>query len=399
MKALEINTVCGTGSTGRICTDLAELLIARGDTCYVTHGREPVPEKYRPIAVRIGTDTDMRLHGVETRLFDAHGFGSRAATRRFLEWVKDYDPDLIHLHNIHGYYLNIELLFDYLKSAEKPVVWTLHDCWSFTGHCAHYTFANCDQWQSHCDTCRQYRSYPACLLFGNASRNFDRKRAAFTGVPNLTLVTPSQWLAGEVGKSCLREYPVQVIPNGIDLSVFRPTESDFRQQHALEGKTVLLGVANVWDERKGLADFVQLSKMLSAQEQLVLVGLTKQQITTLPNNILGLQRTSSVRELAELYTLADVFLNPTHEDNFPTTNLEALACGTPVITYRTGGSPESLDEKSGIVTDAAPEQMAAAIPAALSLHTEDCLRRAQQYDKNARFQRYLDLYGQKVERS
>lgn len=394
MKVLQINSVCGRGSTGRIAADLADLLAAQGHECRIAYGRDTAPERYQDIAVKIGSEWDNRLHGVETRLFDAHGFGSKRATARFLDWVKAYDPDLIHLHNIHGYYLQVELLFDYLKQAGKPVIWTLHDCWAFTGHCAYFTAAGCEQWKSGCSgSCPQTGEYPRCAGWSRSRENFLRKQAAFTGVPNLTIVTPSQWLAGLVRQSCLREYPVQVIPNGIDLTIFRPMDGDFRAKHGLVGKQVLLGVANVWDARKGLQDFIKLSALLTADQQIVLVGLTNEQIQTLPPNILGIARTSSVQELAEIYSAADVFLNPTHEDNFPTTNLEALACGTPVITYRTGGSPEAIDATCGLTVDCAPKALLEAINR-LDVKKEDCLKRAGLYDKTQRFMEYVSLYEQ-----
>ena len=394
MKVLEINTVCGTGSTGRICTDLADLLAARGDTCRVTHGRDPVPEKYQQIAVRVGTNTDMKLHGVQTRLFDTHGFGSRRATMAFLDWVRSYDPDIIHLHNIHGYYLQVELLFDYLKQAGKPVVWTLHDCWPFTGHCAYYTAAGCGQWESGCRRCRNLRDYPACRGIARVDKNYTRKKKAFTGLSNLTVVTPSQWLAGEVKKSFLKEYPVRVIPNGIDLSVFKPTNSDFRMRHGLTNKTVLLGVANVWDARKGLSDLIALSELLDQSYQIVVVGLTTAQVKSLPPTVLGLERTGSARELAEIYSAADIFVNPTHEDNFPTTNLEALACGTPVVTYHTGGSPESVTENCGAVVPAGDVSAIAEAVRLTRWAKEACLEQAARYDKTRCFREYLSLYDE-----
>lgn len=342
MKYLMINSVCGIGSTGRICTDLATELEAQGNEVKIAYGRGPVPNRYQKYAVRIGNSFNVKLHGLKTRLFDAAGFGSRHATKVFLQWVKDFDPDVIHLHNLHGYYLNVELLFEYLKTCGKRVIWTLHDCWAFTGHCTHFTVAKCEQWKNHCTKCTQTRRYPKCLLRGHAYRNFERKRAAFAGVPNMTLITPSKWLADLTRKSFLKEYPVEVVYNTIDTSVFKPTPSDFKERYGLTDKKIVLGVASVWDERKGLNDFLKLSTMLDERYLIVLVGLKPKQMKKLPKNILGIARTNSPRELAEIYTAADVFLNLTYEDNYPTTNLEAQACGTPCITYRTGGSVESV---------------------------------------------------------
>lgn len=393
MKVLQINTVCGRGSTGRIATDLADILQGEGHACRIAYGRYLPPARYQDISVRIGSDLGVKLHGVETRLFDAHGFGSTIATKHFLKWVESYDPDIIHLHNIHGYYINIELLFDYVKRAGKPVVWTLHDCWTFTGHCSHFTAVGCNQWRDGCRKCPQLKEYPKCALRGNVEKNYMRKKTAFTGVGNMTIVTPSRWLAELVGESFLRDYPVRVIPNGIDLAVFKPTASSFRDKHGFGRKTVLLGVANNWNDRKGLGDFIDLSKMLDDSYQIVLVGLTDKQIEELPDHILGIARTESVQELAEIYSAADIFLNPTYEDTFPTTNLEALACGTPVITYRSGGSPEAINESCGISVEPGVGNLLAAVKR-LSASPEVCVERALNFDKHQHFMEYIELYQQ-----
>lgn len=346
MKILQINSVCGIRSTGRICTDLADVLEQNGHECKIAYGREIVPEKYQKYAIRIGSDFDVKRHAIQSRFFDNTGFGSKHATVKFIEWVKEYDPDVIHLHNIHGYYINIEILFNYLANANKPVIWTLHDCWTFTGHCAYYSYVKCDKWKTGCFNCPQKRSYPLSILFDQSKQNWLKKKALFTSIKNMILVTPSKWLANEVKQSFLRKYPVNVIPNGIDLNVFKPTSSDFREKNGLVGKKIILGVASIWDKRKGLNDFFELSKILDDNYKIVLVGLSKNQMNDLPKNILAISRTNNVKELAEIYSSADVLFNPTYEDNYPTVNLEAQACGTPVITYRTGGSVESVPEEN-----------------------------------------------------
>lgn len=393
MRVLQINSVCGRGSTGRIVADLADILKAEGHDCQIAYGRDTPPESCREIAVRIGNDWDVRLHGVATRLLDAHGFGSKRATGRFLDWVWEYDPDIVHLHNIHGYYLNIELLFDYLKDAGKPVVWTLHDCWSYTGHCAHYTAVGCGDWETaRCSNgCPQLEQYPKCIGKGNVAENFNRKRTAFLGTPNLTLVTPSRWLAREVKRSFLGEYPVEVIPNGIDLEQFKPTPGDFRRRHSLEGKRVLLGVANGWNFRKGLPDFLKLAGRLGPEDRIVLVGLSPWQLRGLPDNVLGLERTNSVQDLAEIYTMADIFVNLTREDNFPTVNLEALACGTPVITHQIGGAAEMIDSRCGIAVEPGVQNVLDVLNQA-RFPTDACRKQAERYDKRSRFMEYLALY-------
>jgi putative colanic acid biosynthesis glycosyltransferase len=346
LKVLQINTVCGVGSVGRIVRQIHEALREKGHESYIAYGRKPLRCDG---AIRIGGDLDVYFHVFLTRVFDLHGFGSKKATKKFLKIVEEINPDIIHLHNIHGYYLNIEVLFDFLKSFDKPVVWTLHDCWAFTGHCSHFTYAKCERWKTGCYSCPEKKSYPRSVIFDNSKSNYARKKKAFTSAKNMTLVTPSQWLAGLVKESFLGDYPVQVIPNGIDTEVFKPTPSDFKKRYGLDGKFLILGVANVWEKRKGFDYFLDLSKYLSDDEIIVLVGLSDERIKNLPNNIIGIKRTNSAKELAEIYTAADVFFNPTLEDNYPTVNLEAQACGTYVITFDSGGTKETIISKeSGI---------------------------------------------------
>lgn len=347
MKILLINSVCGIRSTGRICSDLAIDLEAQGHEVKVAYGRETVPEKYQKYAVKIGTDMDQKLHGMRTRLLDEHGFGSQKATAIFLKWADCFAPDMVWLHNIHGYYINVELLFEWIKKhPEMQVRWTLHDCWAFTGHCSHFTMVKCEQWKVHCLHCQQKKRYPSSLLKDNCKNNFERKKAAFTGVKNMSLITPSKWLADLVKQSFLSEYPVEVHHNTIDTTVFKPTESNFREAYRLQDKKIILGVASAWNERKGLDDFVKLSEIIDHEYAIVLVGLSERQKKRMPGSIIAISRTNNAKELAEIYTAADVFFNPTYEDNYPTTNLEAQACGTPCITYRTGGSVESVPQEN-----------------------------------------------------
>ena len=342
MKYLFINTVAGFGSTGRIAAQQCRELQAQGHICYLAYGREKVNcDDIKTMAV--GTPLDYRLHGVQTRVFDRHGFGSKRATRAFLQQVKTYDPDVIWLHNIHGYYINIELLFQYLKTCGKKICWTLHDCWAFTGHCTHFDFIGCDRWKTGCFQCPQKGEYPKSFVLDNSRNNYQRKKAAFTGVPNLTLIVPSQWLGNLVKQSFLQEYPVEVRYNTIDTTIFKPTESNFREKYNLLDKKIVLGVASTWTPRKGLQDFFKLAQMLDDSYRIVLVGLSDTQMKNLPKNIIGIKRTNNPQELAEIYTAADVFVNPTYEDNYPTVNLEAQACGTPVITYDTGGARETVN--------------------------------------------------------
>lgn len=349
MKILQINSVCGTGSTGKIAVDNYKKHLAEGNESWIAYGRGE--GKNCNHTIKIGTDLDINYHGLYTRIFDKHGFASKKATKEFIKKVEKLNPDIIHLHNIHGYYINIEILFNYLRQSGKEIIWTLHDCWAFTGHCAHFDFVGCDKWKIQCYKCPQKNTYPASNFLDNSEWNYKKKKELFTGVKNLKIITPSKWLTGLVKESFLKEYPVEVRYNEIDREIFRPRESDFRKKYGIEDKFIILGVASPWSKRKGFEDFMELSKIISDKEVIVMVGLNKKQLKTLPKNIIGIERTTNQIELAEIYSASDLFFNPTYEDNYPTVNLEAIACGTYIVTYNSGGAPETIkmDEQGCVV--------------------------------------------------
>ena len=334
------------GSTGSIMRGLHKKLLSRGVDSYCFWGRrhETVDDRMQCCA----TKPEVYLHGAMTRLTDRMGFYSKRDTARLLKRLDEIDPDVVHLHNIHGYYVNMEMLFGWLSEHRCQVRWTLHDCWAFTGHCAHFTYVKCAQWRSHCaysETCPQLDTYPKTMCKSNCVRNFEDKRRIFTSVPpeRLTLITPSRWLADLVSRSFLAKYPVEVRHNTVDTSVFKPTPSDFRERYGIGNRFMVLGVASPWTERKGLGDFVRLAEDLDSERfAIVLVGLSERQIKSLPEGVIGLTRTDSPQELAGIYSTADALFNPTVEDNYPTVNLEAEACGTPVLTYDTGGCRETI---------------------------------------------------------
>lgn len=345
-----INEECGTGSTGRICTDIAAVLESAGNDVKIAFGRNAdiVPAQYNKYAVRIGNDIDLKIHGLITRAFDAAGFGSMRATRRFIHWIYQFDPDIIHLHNLHGYYINIDLLFSCLKQLNKPVVWTLHDVWPFTGHSAYCDAVGCSRWKNGCENCPQMKVYPKSYV-DRSKRNWERKRNIFCGVTNLTIVTPSKWLAELVEDSFLNEYPVKVINNGINTGKFHKVSTHLRSDLRLQRKKILLSVATVWNDLKGLSDFERLADLLGENYKIILVGgMTNSQEKELPESILHIRRTQDVNEMVELYNTADIYLNLTYCDTYPTVNLEAASCGTPVITYAVGGSTESAEMFGGI---------------------------------------------------
>lgn len=360
MKVLLINSVCGIGSTGKICGALAEALSGQGHEVRIAFGRDgTVPERYRRFAHRIGSDSDVKLSALRTRLLDDHGFANRTATKRFLKWAEDYDPDLLWLHNLHGYYIHVGMLFDWIKSRpHMQVKWTLHDCWAFTGHCAYFTCAQCEKWKTGCFACPEKGSYPASALRDNSRDNFRRKKQAFSGVGNMTLIVPSHWLEALVKQSFLGGYPVEVHYNTIDTGIFKPTPGDFREKHGVTHKKIVLGVASVWDARKGLDDFLALRKLLDKSFAIVLVGLSEKQIDAMPAGILGLPRTHDARELAEIYTAADVYVNPSREETFGLTTLEAVSCGTRVIVYRGTACEEVVNQYGGVAVNPNPEAIA-----------------------------------------
>lgn len=399
MKVLQINTVCGSGSVGRIAVDLVHMVEQDGGEGCVAFGRRTAPDNVT--TYKFGSNLDMGLHVLHTFFKGEHGFASSKQTEKLIKKIAEYDPDIIHLHNIHGFYLDVEMLFWYLKQAGIPVVWTLHDCWSFTGHCAHFDYIGCMKWKEQCETCPQYKNvYPYALFKDNTKNNYLRKKNAFTGVPDLTVVTPSRWLAGFARESYLGEYPIRVIPNGIALDKFKPVDSGLRERLHMEDKFILLGVASMWEERKGYAYFEELADRLDDSYQIILIGLSKEKMKKLHPKIHGVMRTNSMEELAEYYSCADAYVNTTLEDTFPTTNLEALACGTPVITFATGGSVESVDEATGkVVPKGDTNALIAAIEElrAEPSRREACLAKSRQYDKNDRFLDYLKLYKELLE--
>ena len=393
MKVYFINAVCGTGSTGNIIADLIGILRDGNHQSRVAFGVGEAKKVQPEEAFKCNTKLGYYFHNALSRLTDHTGRYSALQTRLLVRDIKKFAPDVIHLHNLHGYYVNYELLFRYLKKCNKPIVWTLHDCWALTGHCTHFVGANCRQWKTGCQKCALLREYPTCYTGGDVKGNYRRKKAAFTTLSDLTIVTPSQWLADQVQQSYLNRYPVKVIHNGINTDVFCSRESDFRVKHGLKGKKIVLGVAGGWSDRKGLQDFYTLAKQLPEEYQIVLVGLTKAQIESLPENILGLLRTEDGVQLAEIYSAADVFVNLTYEDTFPTVNLEAQACGTPVVSYDVCGCPETIRPGCGETVPCGSIRQT--VDAVIGwCQTKERVRGDRQLSKEYCYAQYLKTYGQ-----
>ena len=401
MKILQINTCANSGSHGRIAVDIGKLLINQGHQSFIAFGRGNSLSQSQ--LVKIGTTKDIKLHALYSRLFDRHGFGSTHATKLFIQKIRQINPDLIHLHNLHGYYLNIKLLFQFLYKSEIPVVWTFHDCWPFTGHCSFFDFVGCDRWKTMCYQCPNKHKYPTTLFLDQSTRNYKEKRKLFHLVKRMVIVTPSQWLANLVKQSYLSGYPVKVINNGVDIESFKPFLSSLiKKKYGIKTPKMILGIASIWDKRKGFFDFIQLRKMLANDISIVLVGLKESELKRLPQGIIGIKHTESIEDLSKLYSSADIFVNPTYVDNFPSTNIESLACGTPLVTYNTGGSPEAIDKFTGTVIEKGDiNSLANAIHFILrqnkKTYSEACRQRAVHlYDSNHRYQDYINLYNSMI---
>lgn len=392
MRIIQINSTCGIGSTGKIAVGISRLLTQSNADNYIFCSFQS--SKY-PLGIQFCNKSYTNIQAMQSYFFGNYGFNSVAITKRMVSEIERLNPDIVHLHNIHGHDCNLEILFSYFKERKIKLIWTFHDCWAFTGYCTYFSMNDCNKWKNECEKCTQRSTYS--LLFDRSNELFHRKKRLFDGL-DMTIVTPSIWLADIVKQSFLKDYPIEVINNGIDLEVFKPISSDFKQKHHIPNKkSVVLGVAFYWDARKGLDFFTALSQRLDKEKyQIVLVGIDKRIERQLPNNIITINRLQSQSELAAIYSSSDVYVNPTREDNYPTVNIESLACGTPVLTFRTGGSPEMLDETCGSVVECgdidALESEIIRICTDKPYSKETCIRKAKAFDKNERFKEYLKLY-------
>lgn len=394
MKIFQINTVCGSGSTGRIAVDLAHMLEEHGDECCIAFSRGTKPEDVD--CFQFGNKAEIYWHGIMTRLTDRHGMYSKGATKELIEKIKKYQPDIIHLHNIHGYYLNIQLLFEFLREYNKPVVWTLHDCWSYTGHCSHYTCVECNRWQKECYKCPLKRDYPGSILLDHSTQNYRTKKQLFTSLVKLHLVTPSEWLKNEVEKSFFMDIPCTAIPNGIEIEKFVYRENNLKKTLGISNKKVILGVANVWTEQKGINDFIQLAELLDETYQLVMIGVDEQRKKRLPANIIALDRTKNIEELIDYYSMADIYFNSSIEETMGMTTGEAICCGTPVVAYRSTAVPESVGDGCGVVLEPHDTEGVARAFAEIISRQEKyknaCLAYRQRFDKKISNEAYYKLY-------
>ena len=409
-KLLQINPVIRINtSTGRIMQEIGQLAISKGWESYIAYGYGR--DGLKPCAstlVPVGSKADVAWHGLVTRLTDRHGLASEGATRAFIREIERIQPDIIHIHNIHGYFLNYRVLFDYLAKCDIQVVWTVHDCWLYTGHCYHYSYIGCNKWKSECVQCPQRKMFPSSWWADRSKQNFRDKKAAFTSLPKerFTIVPVSRWMKGEMLQSFLKDYDFRVIHNGIDTKVFNIYDAtEVKRKYQLEGKRIILGVASIWCEEKGWNDFMRLAEQLDEHERLVLVGVDEKHQALLPKHVTGISRTENIRQLAELYSAAEVFVNPTWQDNYPTVNLEAIACGTPVVTYRTGGSIEAVTEHTGLVVeqgdiDGLLKAIRTIEERGKALYQQPCRAYAlANFKKEDRYAEYLKLYDELIGRN
>lgn len=398
MRVIEIDSV-PYGSTCKIAVGISKVAAEQGVVVYTASGYSSHPLKELPSNhLNIGGILNKAMHLGISICTGIEGYCSVFATRKLIHFIEDNGIELIHFHNIHGNYLNYPMLFSYIKEKNVPVIWTMHDCWAVTGLCPHFTMAKCNKWKSGCHQCVQYRTTFMGYWHDQSKFMWKKKRQWFCGIENMTIVTPSQWLAGIMQESFLKDYELHVINNGIDLNVFRPTPSSFREEHHFQNKYILLGVSVSWGNRKGLDVFVELSKRLSDAYQIVLVGTNDEIDKSLPESVLSIHRTQNQKELAEIYTAADLFVNPTREENFPTVNLEALACGTPIVSFDTGGSAECFDESCGCTVPCDDVEGLARkieqIHKEKQYSAENCIKRARQFNMYDRFAEYVDIYKQ-----
>ena len=389
---LQINVTANWGSTGKIAEQIGLCAMKHGWESYIAYGRWCNPSNSH--LIKVGNKLDMYMHYAEQRIRDNEGLCSRGATKRLIKIISEIRPDVVQLHNIHDHYLNYRLLFEYLNKTEIKVVWTLHDCWAFTGHCFHFVTKNCDKWKNGCFECPLKNEYPRTFL-DRSKEHWLLKKELLTRCKNLTIVPVSDWLANFVKESFLKEKRINVIKNGVDLNIFKPSTS--LNISKTNSKFKILAVSSVWNPDKGELDIYKLREMLSEDKfEITMVGLSVNQYKKIPKGIIGIQRTQNLQELVKLYSDANVLINPTYADTFPNVNLEALACGTPVITYRTGGSPEAIDEKTGVVIEQGDVNgLVEAIyrMKEKTLSSADCRKRAEEcFDKDKCFEKYVELY-------
>lgn len=397
MKILQINSVYPHGSTGNIVRNLKLTMENNGIDAIVAHGIDSGKDDGKTL--KFQNNLSVKLNILMSRIMGTHGMCGSIGTRKLIRWIDSQKPDIIHIHNIHGFYINVKMLFNYIKKKNIPLVWTMHDCWALTGHCAHFISIGCDKWKTGCGSCPGMKKYPIAYR-DNSKKNYNVKKSLFTGVPKMQIVAPSEWLAGLVKQSYLGDYDIEVINNGIDLSEFYYRESDIKKKFGIEGKFVILGMANKWMNPKNADVIKKISEHIGDRGVILIVGEASE--VKKVGNFIYIPRINNTEELSRYYSCADVFINLTLEDTFPTVNIESLACGTPIITYNSGGSPEIVDDETGYVCDCFDyEKINSCVDEIMKngrqSYSNACIERAvEKYDRQEKFYEYINLYNKMV---
>ena len=397
MKILTINSV-DYGSTGNIAKDIVNYSIQTGysNVLLVPKTRQNILHKDENVV----TFGSILTRSVSSLLCWISGYDicfNFFNTISLLLKINKYKPDIIHLHNLHNMYLNVGLFFKYLKAKQIRVIWTLHDCWAMTGHCPHFSFENCQKWKTGCFNCEKINQYPS-VLCDKSKSVWIKKKKYFSSIERLIIVTPSLWLKDLVKQSYLGNFDVKVINNGINLCVFKPTKSDIRTKLGIrDDQIMILGVAFGWNSRKGLDDFINIAKQIDSKVyRVVLVGTDDEVDKILPKTIISIHRTHNQHELVELYSSADLFLNPTREEVLGLVNIEAQACGLFCVAYNTGGVSECFNNESGkIVKYGDFSQMLSEVISFTPnrITSKLCIENSKRFDRDLKLIEYVELYA------
>ena len=395
---LQLNVTANYGSTGRLAEDLGDVALKAGWKSYIAFGREFRPSHSE--LIRIGSNFDIYAHVIKTRLFDRHGFGSKHATKKFIQQVNEIKPDVIQFQNVHGYYLNLPIILKYIVEKDIPLIWSLHDCWSMTGHCSHFALEGCEKWKTQCNKCPSIHGYPGSWGWDSSKQNYLEKKSLIKAVPRLTIVSGSEWLANIARKSYFKNRDILVIPDGIDTNIYSPKNDvdDLRKLYGLESKFVIMASGTTWLPYKGLNDFAKLREELSDEYAIVLVGMQQKDIDALPQGLIGIPRTKTPEELARWYSMADCVMSLSRLESFGLTPVEGLACGTPAIVYNCTSTPELITPETGYVAEVGNiDDVKTKVETLRKIGKEKYKKHCREialakYDKNVCYKEYLKLY-------
>ncbi len=397
MKVLQINACYGYLSTGIIVEDIEKLLIENGCESYIGYQSKA---KEMSNGYKIGTGLDRKFHGLYSRIFGKQGYVSKNQTRKFLKWVDEIKPDIVHLHNLHSNYLNFNILISYLAENNIKTVYTFHDCWAFTGKCTHYSFVKCNKWKEACGNCPKNKHEVPSLFFDVTSKVIKDRTEHLNKISDLTIVSCSNWMKKQVELSHLTPKKVVTIYNGVNTNIFKPHENSFRKDYSLNDKFVILGFANKWCLENNMAGVKSLVEQLKDDEKIVIVGCNEEQkkYFSAYKKVIALGFIKDRLELSDIYASSNVFVNLTYEDTLPTVNMESLCCETPVITFNSCGSPELVSNENGMVVEQGNFD---AIRKSIDIIKNDGIKVdynkvKEVFDREKCYKKYIDLYRQIV---